>query len=209
MCYCSIVEHDGERFKSESLHKKLPEDPLMREDLDVGKRQRSSARISRSKTNASSVVRKRVKPMAFASQLQLNSNSVPATPIGVSVEDFFSGRISSSYVRHGSLDEDHHLMPHELHQQLASALVERPADGDNKETEEATSGSITSIEEENEMTMNTTAGSVNIIAEEVEARETVAKMEKQLRDAQRRLEGVHRKKYNKSRGTDSETDQSG
>jgi len=33
-------------------------------------------------------------------------------------------------------------------------------------------------------------------------------MEKQLRDAQRRLEGVHRKKY-KNRGTDSETDQSG
>jgi len=30
-----------------------------------------------------------------------------------------------------------------------------------------------------------------------------------LRDAQRRLEGVHRKKYNRSRGTDSETDQSG
>jgi len=50
---------------------------------------------------------------------------------------------------------------------------------------------------------------VNIIAEEVEARETVARMEKQLRDAQRRLEGVHKKKYNKSRGTDSETDQSG
>merc|ERR1719299_318278 len=44
---------------------------------------------------------------------------------------------------------------------------------------------------------------------EVEARETVARMEKQLRDAQRRLEGVHRKKYNKNRGTDSETDQSG
>ena len=167
MCYCSIVEHDGERFKSESLHKKLPEDPLMREDLDVGKRQRSSARISRSKTNASSVVRKRVKPMAFASQLQLNSNSVPATPVGVSVEDFFSGRISSSYVRHGSLDEDHHLMPDELHQQLASALVERPADGDNKETEEATSGSITSIEEENEMTLTSKEG--KMLAEEFAA----------------------------------------
>ena len=139
----------------------------MREDLDVGKRQRSSARISRSKTNASSVVRKRVKPMAFASQLQLNSNSVPATPIGVSVEDFFSGRISSSYVRHGSLDEDHHLMPHELHQQLASALVERPADGDNKETEEATSGSITSIEEENEMTLTSKEG--KMLAEEFAA----------------------------------------
>merc|ERR1719323_2492533 len=57
--------------------------------------------------------------------------------------------------------------------------------------------------------MINSAGTVNIIAEEVEARETVARMEKQLRDAQRRLEGVHRKKYNKSRGTDSETDQSG
>merc|ERR1711868_347575 len=64
-------------------------------------------------------------------------------------------------------------------------------------------------EEENELLVNTTSGTVNIIAEEVEARETVARMEKQLRDAQRRLEGVHRKKYNKSRGTDSETDQSG
>jgi hypothetical protein len=42
----------------------------------------------------------------------------------------------------------------------------------------------------------------------VEARESVYKMEKQLRDAQRRLAVVHGKKY-KGRGTDSETDQSG
>merc|ERR1719410_3237377 len=63
--------------------------------------------------------------------------------------------------------------------------------------------------EDAELVVNTTSGTVNIIAEEVEARETVARMEKQLRDAQRRLEGVHRKKYNRSRGTDSETDQSG
>ena len=64
-------------------------------------------------------------------------------------------------------------------------------------------------DEEEALDVNTSAGTVNIIAEEVEARETVARMEKQLRDAQRRLEGVHKKKYNKSRGTDSETDQSG
>ena len=47
----------------------------------------------------------------------------------------------------------------------------------------------TKNEEENELLVNTTSGTVNIIAEEVEARETVARMEKQLRDAQRRLEG--------------------
>ena len=74
---------------------------------------------------------------------------------------------------------------------------------------EAAQGAIEKNEEESELLVNTSAGSVNIIAEEVEAREAVYKMEKQLRDAQRRLEGVHRKKYNKNRGTDSETDQSG
>jgi hypothetical protein len=77
-----------------------------------------------------------------------------------------------------------------------------------EELVKAAQGAIERNEEEAELLVNTTAGSVNIIAEEVEAREAVYKMEKQLRDAQRRLEGVHRKKY-KNRGTDSETDQSG
>jgi len=89
--------------------------------------------------------------------------------------------------------------------EAASNAVRRATD----ELVKAAQGAIERNDEEAELLVNTTAGTVNIIAEEVEARETVAKMEKQLRDAQRRLEGVHRKKYNKSRGTDSETDQSG
>jgi len=86
----------------------------------------------------------------------------------------------------------------------ASNAVRRATD----ELVKAAQGAIERNEEDSELLVNTTAGSVNIIAEEVEAREAVYKMEKQLRDAQRRLEGVHRKKY-KNRGTDSETDQSG
>lgn len=88
--------------------------------------------------------------------------------------------------------------------EAASNAVRRATD----ELVKAAQGAIERNEEE-ALDVNTSAGTVNIIAEEVEARETVARMEKQLRDAQRRLEGVHKKKYNKSRGTDSETDQSG
>ena len=88
--------------------------------------------------------------------------------------------------------------------EAASNAVRRATD----ELVKAAQGAIERNEEEG-LDLNTSAGTVNIIAEEVEARETVARMEKQLRDAQRRLEGVHKKKYNKSRGTDSETDQSG
>merc|ERR1719500_402484 len=88
--------------------------------------------------------------------------------------------------------------------EAASNAVRRATD----ELVKAAQGAIERNEVE-ALDVNTSAGTVNIIAEEVEARETVARMEKQLRDAQRRLEGVHKKKYNKSRGTDSETDQSG
>ena len=88
--------------------------------------------------------------------------------------------------------------------EVASNAVRRATE----ELVKAAQGAIERNEEESELLVNTTAGSVNIIAEEVEAREAVYKMEKQLRDAQRRLEGVHRKKY-RNRGTDSETDQSG
>merc|ERR1719220_2000590 len=87
----------------------------------------------------------------------------------------------------------------------ASNAVRRATD----ELVKAAQGAIERNEEDSELLVNTSAGSVNIIAEEVEAREAVYRMEKQLRDAQRRLEGVHKKKYNKNRGTDSETDQSG
>ena len=69
-------------------------------------------------------------------------------------------------------------------------------------------GAIDRNEEESKLTLNRTAGSVNIIAEEVEARETVYKMEKQLREAHKRLQNCRIAKY-KGRGTDSETDQSG
>merc|ERR1719447_1762934 len=86
----------------------------------------------------------------------------------------------------------------------ASNAVRRATD----ELVKAAQGAIERNEEENEMTMNTTAGSVNIIAEEVEARETVYKMEKQLREAHKRLQNCRIAKY-KGRGTDSETDQSG
>merc|ERR1719204_2207296 len=86
----------------------------------------------------------------------------------------------------------------------ASNAVRRATD----ELVKAAQGAIDRNEEENEMTMNTTAGSVNIIAEEVEARETVYKMEKQLREAHKRLQNCRIAKY-KGRGTDSETDQSG
>merc|ERR1711990_1005309 len=86
----------------------------------------------------------------------------------------------------------------------ASNAVRRATD----ELVKAAQGAIDQNEEENELTLNTTAGSVNIIAEEVEARETVYKMEKQLREAHKRLQNCRIAKY-KGRGTDSETDQSG
>ena len=31
MCSCSVVVHNGERIKSDSLHKKMPEEPVFRE----------------------------------------------------------------------------------------------------------------------------------------------------------------------------------
>ena len=86
----------------------------------------------------------------------------------------------------------------------ASNAVRRATD----ELVKAAQGAIDRNEEEGELTLNTTAGSVNIIAEEVEARETVYKMEKQLREAHKRLQNCRIAKY-KGRGTDSETDQSG
>merc|ERR1719391_1923949 len=86
----------------------------------------------------------------------------------------------------------------------ASNAVRRATD----ELVKAAQGAIDRNEEESELTLNTTAGSVNIIAEEVEARETVYKMEKQLREAHKRLQNCRIAKY-KGRGTDSETDQSG
>merc|ERR1711970_533527 len=86
----------------------------------------------------------------------------------------------------------------------ASNAVRRATD----ELVKAAQGAIDRNEEESELTLNTTAGSVNIIAEEVEARETVYKMEKQLREAHNRLQNCRIAKY-KGRGTDSETNQSG
>merc|ERR1719431_158142 len=86
----------------------------------------------------------------------------------------------------------------------ASNAVRRATD----ELVKAAQGAIEQNEEENELSMNTTGGSVNIIAEEVEARSEVYKMEKQLREAHKRLQNCRIKKYH-GRGTDSETDQSG
>merc|ERR1719427_1185391 len=88
--------------------------------------------------------------------------------------------------------------------EVASNAVRRATE----ELVKAAQGAIERNEEESELTLNTTAGSVNIIAEEVEARETVYKMEKQLREAHKRLQNCRIAKY-KGRGTDSETDQSG
>jgi talin len=94
---------------------------------------------------------------------------------------------------------------------LAMKRLEGASNAVRRATDELVKAAQGAIErnEDDELLVNTSAGSVNIIAEEVEAREAVYRMEKQLRDAQRRLEGVHKKKYNKNRGTDSETDQSG
>lgn len=86
----------------------------------------------------------------------------------------------------------------------ASNAVRRATD----ELVKAAQGAIDRNEDESELLVNTTSGSVNIIAEEVEARETVYKMEKQLREAHKRLQNCRIAKY-KGRGTDSETDQSG
>ena len=152
MCSCSIVEHDGERIKSDSLHKKLPEEAQMRDDVNDNAGKRQSARISRSKTNAGSFKRKKVKPVVFASQIQLNSTSVPATPIAESLEDFSSASTSSYLLRHGSLDADHGITD-EDRQKLAS-LLDRTQNGNkqNKMDHEEMSASCTSIEEENEQT---------------------------------------------------------
>ena len=149
MCSCSIVEHNGERIKSDSLHKKLPEEPQMREDVNDNVGKRGSARISRSKTNVGSL-RKKVKPVVFASQFQLNSTSVPATPIAESLEDFSSARTSSYLLRHGSLDADHGITE-EDRRQLAS-ILDRSQDSNNRGRmdPEEMSSSYTSIEEENE-----------------------------------------------------------
>merc|ERR1719397_88521 len=73
----------------------------------------------------------------------------------------------------------------------ASNAVRRATD----ELVKAAQGAIDRNEEESELTLNTTAGSVNIIAEEVEARETVYKMEKQLREAHKRLQNCRIAKY--------------
>ena len=131
--------HDGERIKSDSLHKKLPEEPQMREDVNENVNKRQSARISRSKTNVGSLVRKKVKPVVFASQFHINqsSTSVPATPIVECFEDFSSVRIT---------DEDP--------QQLASIVnTSQNSNNRDKMNHEETSGSYTSIEEESEQTL--------------------------------------------------------
>ena len=149
MYSCSIVEHDGERIKSDSLHKKLPEEAQMREDLNDNSSRRQSARISRSKTNVGAL-RKKVKPVVFGSQFQLNSTSVPATPIAESLEDFSLVRTPSYFLRHGSLDADQ-VFTDEDRTQLAS-ILDNSQNSDNKDKVDRgeMSGSCTSIEEEKE-----------------------------------------------------------
>ena len=146
------MEHNGDRIKSDSLHKKLPEDPQMREDVDDNVVKRKSARISRSKTNAGAIAKKKGKPV-FASQLHINrsSTSVPASPIAESVEDFSSVR-TPSYMRHGSLGNQ--VITDEERQQLASILnnSQKSNNRDRMDNEEK-SGSCTSIEEESGQTL--------------------------------------------------------
>ena len=154
ICSCSIVEHDGERIKSDSLHKKLPEEPQMREDVNENVNKRQSARISRSKTNVGSLVRKKVKPVVFASQFHINqsSTSVPATPIVECFEDFSSVRTPSYLLRHGSLGADQVITDEDL-QRLASLNTPQNSNNRDKMDREEMSGSYTSIEEESEQTL--------------------------------------------------------
>ena len=148
------MEHDGERIKSDSLHKKLPEEPQMREDVNDNINKRQSARISRSKTNVGSLVRKKVKPVVFASQFHINqsSTSVPATPIVESYEDFSSVRTPSYLLRHGSLGADQVITDEDL-QRLASLNTPQNSNNRDKMDREEMSGSYTSIEEESEQTL--------------------------------------------------------
>ena len=172
---CSIVEHNGERIRSEPpLHKKLPEEPKMREDLseNIGKRQ--SARVSRSRTNAGSIAvgKRKVNPVVFASQQQLNSISVPATPI----EELFLER-TAVYPRQTSLDSDK-IKNDEMLQHLVSSLGEREQDKKEEEIEleeprSVESGSCASIAEEeveveeNQVTLTSAEG--QLLAEEFRA----------------------------------------
>ena len=148
------MEHNGERIKSDSLHKKLPEEPQMREDVNDNINKRQSARISRSKTNVGSLVRKKVKPVVFASQFHINqsSTSVPATPIVESYEDFASVRTPSYLLRHGSLGADQVITDEDL-QRLASLNTPQNSNNRDKMDREEMSGSYTSIEEESEQTL--------------------------------------------------------
>ena len=160
MYFCSIVVHNGERIKSDSLHKKQPEEVQMREDVNndnAGKRQ--SARISRSKTNVGSLARKKAKPV-FSSQFHINqsSTSVPATPIAESLEDFSSVRTPSYFLRHGSLGAEQ-IISDEDRQQLASILNNsQNSNSRDKMNHEEMSGSYTSIEEEKEQTLTSKEG---------------------------------------------------
>ena len=172
---CSIVEHNGERIRSEPpLHKKLPEEPKMREDLldNIGKRQ--SARVSRSRTNAGSIAigKRKVNPVVFASQQQLNSISVPATPI----EELILER-TAVYPRQTSLDTDK-IKNDEMLQHLVSSLGEREQGKKEEEIEleesrSVESGSCTSIAEEeaeveeNQVTLTSAEG--QLLAEEFRA----------------------------------------
>ena len=169
------MEHNGERIRSEPpLHKKLPEEPKMREDLpdNIGKRQ--SARVSRSRTNAGSIAigKRKVNPVVFASQQQLNSISVPATPI----EELFLER-TAVYPRQTSLDTDK-IKNDEMLQHLVSSLGEREQDKKEEELEQeeprsVESGSCASIAEEeveveeNQVTLTSAEG--QLLAEEFRA----------------------------------------
>ena len=168
------MEHNGERIRSEPpLHKKLPEEPKMREDLseNIGKRQ--SARVSRSRTNAGSIAigKRKVNPVVFASQQQLNSISVPATPI----EELFLER-TAVYPRQTSLDTDK-IKNDEMLQHLVSSLGEREQDKKEEEIEleeprSVESGSCASIAEEvevegNQVTLTSAEG--QLLAEEFRA----------------------------------------
>ena len=127
----------------------------MREDLSesIGKRQ--SARVSRSRTNAGSIAigKRKVNPVVFASQQQLNSISVPATPI----EELFLER-TAAFPRQTSLDTDK-IKNDEMLQHLVSSLGEREQDKKEEEIEHeeprsVESGSCTSIAEEVEVEEN-------------------------------------------------------
>ena len=165
---CSIVEHNGERIRSEPpLHKKLPEEPKLREDLpeNIGKRQ--SARVSRSRTNASSIAigKRKVNPVVFASQQQLNSISVPVTPIGESGEELFL-----AYPRQSSLGSDQ-IKNAEILQALQALNEREPDKKEREEPRSVESGSCSSIAEEeieeNQVTLTSAEG--QLLAEEFRA----------------------------------------